>query len=248
MERFKRSMKYQLMESKSFILSFWITIFILNIFFIVLNSMKIFDINIGFSIGIEGNTNTISIAGINIMIILITLLIYNFERNYESFPLSISLSMSRKDYFLSFLADNIFVTLVFATIQGILLKIDPYFVKIIGKTPLYNFLYFNIKTDNLLYIIFILFVLFLVFTSFWNLIASLNYKFGYKIWIVFIGFNILFSIFNIKFLSRIIENLGSLYNSRLSLFHIISLIASTVVIYSLNYFVVSTTNIKKSIN
>ena len=97
MESLKRSIKYQLMESKSFILGFWITTLIINIFFYVLNNMKSVHFGIGFSLGFTEESAAISIAGINLMIVLISLLVYNYERNYESFPLAISLSMSRKD-------------------------------------------------------------------------------------------------------------------------------------------------------
>ena len=211
MESLKRSIKYQFMESKSFILGFWSTVLIINVFFYVLNNVSSIDFRIGFSLGAEVN-GAISIAGINIMIILISLLVYNFESNYESFPLAISLSMSRKNYFLSFLVDNVFIAFVFALIQSILLKIDPFLVKLIGKVPLHDFLYFNVETDNIFFIIFTLFILFLLFISFWNFISSLNYKFGYKMWIVLIGLNIVLPILNLGFLSQLIESAEKILN------------------------------------
>lgn len=246
MESLKRSIKYQLMESKSFILGLWSTVLLVNIFFYFLNNMNSIDFRIGFSLGLEGN-HAISVAGINIMIILISLLVYNFERNYESFPLAISLSMSRKNYFLSFLVDNVFIAFVFAIIQSILLKIDPFLVRLVGKVPLYDFLYFNVKTDNIFFIIFTLFILFLSFISFWNFISSLNYKFGYKMWIVLIGLNIVLSIFNLNFLSQLIESAGYMFQFRFGIFQVLAIILTTIVLYSLNYFIVMRTNVKKKI-
>lgn len=247
MESLKRSIRYQFIESKKFILGLWGTTLIVNIFFYILNNMSSTNSRIGFSIGLEGNYS-ISVAGINLMILFISLLVYNFESNYESFPLAISLSVSRKDYFTSFLLDNIFISFVFAVIQGILLKVDPFFIKLVGKVPLYDFFYFNTKTDNILFIILILFIAFLSFTSLWSLIASLNYKFGYKMWIVLIGSNILFSIFNLDPLSKFMKSIGEIFEVRPGSFPIFLLMASTAAMYALNYFVVKRTNIKKSIN
>ena len=248
MESLKRSVKYQLMESKSFILGFWTTTLIVNIFFYILNNLDIIDFSIGFSLGSSQGNSAISIAGINLMIILISLLVYNYERNYESFPLAISLSMSRKDYFLSFLIDNIFISFVFSIIQGVLLKIDPFFIKLVGRIPLYDFLYFNTKTDNLFYIVFILFISFLAFISLWNLISSINYKFGYKIWLAFLGFNILISIFNLDSITKIFEPISQSFEFRLGILQILLLITTTVAFYILNYFVVNRTDIKKKIS
>lgn len=248
MESLKRSIKYQLMESKNFILGFWTTTLIVNIFFYILNNLDIIDFSIGFSLGSSQGNSGISIAGINLMIILISLLVYNYERNYESFPLAISLSMSRKDYFLSFLIDNIFISFVFSIIQGILLKIDPFFIKLVGRVPLYDFLYFNTKTDNLFYVVFILFISFLAFISFWSLISSINYKFGYKIWLAFLAFNILISIFNLHSITKIFEPISQSFQFRLGILQILLLTTTTVAFYILNYFVVSRTDIKKKIS
>jgi hypothetical protein len=246
MESLKRSIKYQFMESKSFILGFWSTVLIINVFFYVLNNMSSIDFRIGFSLGAEVN-GAISVAGINIMIILISLLVYNFESNYESFPLAISLSMSRKNYFLSFLVDNVFIAFVFAIIQSLLLKIDPFLVKLIGKVPLNDFLYFNVETDNIFFITFTLFILFLLFISFWNFISSLNYKFGYKMWIVLIGLNIVLPILNLDILSQLVESAGNMLEFRFGAFQALTIILTTAVLYILNYFVVMRTNVKKKI-
>lgn len=181
------------------------------------------------------------------MIILISLLVYNYESNYESFPLALSLSMTRKEYFLSFLLDNVFIAFVCASIQGVLLKIDPVFVKLIGKIPLYDFIYFNIKTDNVFFIIFTLFITFLGFMCFWNLVSSINYKFGYKMWILLVAVNVLVGVFNIRFIGRAIENIFKVFDSRLGAFQIVVILVSIVAVYMLNYFVVMRTDVKKKL-
>lgn len=248
MESLKRSIRYQLMESKSFILGFWTTTLIINIFFYVLNNLEVVNFSIGFSLGSSQVTPGVSVAGINLMIIFISLIVYNYERNYESFPLAISLSMSRKNYFLSFLIDNLLISFIFAMIQGILLKIDPFFIKLIGGIPLYDFLYFNTKTDNLFYIVFILFISFLAFISLWSLISSINYKFGYKMWLTFLAFNILVSILNLDSISKIFEPISQSFEFRLGSYQILFLIISIIAFSILNYFIVIRTNIKKKIS
>lgn len=245
MEGLKKSMRYQFMESKKFLLGFWSVILIVNIGFYILNNIIRNNVTIGFSTGSSGGIMPLSVAGINLMAILIALLVHNYESNYQSFPLAISLSMTRKEYFLSFLVDNILIAFVCATIQGILLKIDPFFVKLINRTPLYDFKYFNTITDNILYIIFILFISFLSFTAFWNLFSSINYKFGYKVWLILIGTNILLSIININFIGSILNSIGNILAPRLGVFQILVILSSTVAFYMLNYIVVIRTDVKK---
>lgn len=248
MESLKRSIRYQLMESKKLLLGFWITIILVDIAFYIINYMLPHNIRIGFSIWTSVDSAPLtSVVGINLMGILITLIVYNYKSNYETFPLGISLSMTRKDYFLSFLIDNIFVVFICSILQGMLLKIDPTVIKMIDRAPLYDFIYFNTKTDNVFFIIFTLFILFLLFMSFWNLIASINYKFGYKMWLVFIGANILISVFNLDFIPRAVESASKIFDTRLGVFQILIIIVSIIVYYVINYFIVSKTDIKKSI-
>ncbi|OLS03151.1 hypothetical protein [Tissierella creatinophila] len=249
MEAIKKSIKYQFIESKKFILGFWSTVIVVDIFFYILNDLSSvnnsINFNIGFSLGNTEGIDSLSIVGVNLMIIFVALLVYNYERNYESFPLSLSFSMTRKDYFLSFLIDNIVISFIFASIQGVLLKIDPSIVKLVGKEPLYDFINFNLKTDNVLFIIFTLFILFLTFTCVFNLLASLNYKFGYKLWVVIIGINIIISTFNIKTFDKILLSIGNTIATRFGIFEIVVILASVVALYSLNYFVTIKTDIKR---
>lgn len=241
MESLKRSIRYQLMESKSFVLKFWFTIIILNIIFYIVSYTGGDAITIGISI--DGSLEARSIVGVNLLIILIALIPYSYERNYQSFPLAISLGVTRKDCFISFLIDNAMIAFIFATIQGVLMKIDPFFVKLIERAPMYDLLYFNTKTDSIFFIVLFLFVVFLSFICFWNLIASLNYKFGYKMWIVALGITLFLSYSNIETIITIpkfIENLGSRFGPS----EFITMLLGMTILYIINYLIVKRTNIK----
>ena len=249
MENIKRAIKYQFIESKKFILEFWITVILVDIFFYILNKLSSVNTTIGLSIESSETSTPVSVAGVNLMIIFIASIVYNYERNYESFPLSQSLSMTRKDYFKSFLIDNVVISFIFAIIQGVLLKIDPKIMELVGKEPVYEFINFNLKTDNILFIIFSLFILFLACISFFNLLASLNYKFGYKLWIVIVGFNIILSVFNIKILGNISDKIFKYIEkylaTRFGVFEVIVILVSVAVLYTLNYFITINSNVKK---
>lgn len=249
MEKLKKNTRYQLIESKNTLLGFWITIIIVDIAFYIMSGIYGDRISIGLTIGMSGNPDAISVAGINIMAILIAFIAYNFEENYQGFPLAISLSMTRREYFLSFLADNVFLAFVFASIQGVLLKLDPMIIKMIDRSPLYDYAYFNLQTDSIFYIIFILFVLFLAFTSFWNLLASINYKVGYKMWIVIIGANILITSMNFKlgFVEAIFKLVENVFKPRLDFLQILYILLATAVLYGLNYLIIIRTDIKKKL-
>lgn len=247
MESLKRSIRFQFAESKKFIINFWIVIIIVDIAFYLMNNLSSLNTSIGFSIGLSEGINSISVTGVNLMAILISLIVYNYSSNYESFPLAVSLSMTRKDYFLSFLVDNVLIAFVFAIIQGVLLKIDPMFVKLIGRNPLYDFGYFNTSTDNIFYIIFILFIMFLGFSCFWNIVASINYKFGYKIWLIFWGANILISFIKVDFLYFIIKPIWEIIDPRLGVSQILTILAIVTVLYGFNYFIVIRTDVKKKL-
>lgn len=257
MESLKRALKYQFRETRGFLMGFWGTVIIVDILFYILNSLSSsnfinfnsnggsINFSIGLSVGDIGGNDALSVVGINLMIIAISLIIYNYKSNYERFPLSLSLGMTRRDYFTSFLADNIFISFAFAAVQGILLKIDPALMKLVGREPLYEFINFNLKTDNILYIIFSLFILFLAFTSGFNLLSSLNYKFGYKLWIAIVAFNILVTAFRISIFDKLFTQMGDILVTRFGLFEVLAILGSVAVMYILNYFVTINTDIKR---
>lgn len=250
MASLKRAIRYQMIEAKNFLLGFWGTMVVVNILFYILNNSLSHRSSVGFSLGVSEGPTLISVAGINLMAMFISVIAYNYERNYEGFPLSISLSVTRKDYFISFLANNIIIAFISAIIQGGLLKIDPIFIKMIGRKPLYEFINFNLQTDNIFFIIFSLFVLFLSFICFWNLLSSINYKFGYKMWIVILGGNIALSILNIKILEKFLERIflfiGDVLITRYGVFEVLVISIIIVIIYTLNYFITINSDIKRS--
>lgn len=207
MESTKRAIKYQFFDSKSSILGFWLVILIVDIFFYYID----FRSSSNFHIGLSSDSNgikSLSVVGSNFMAIFIYFIVYTYETYYQRFPIAISFSVTRKDFYKSMVIDNIFVALMFGLIQGILSKVDPIFVKAIGRIPLHDLSFINIKTDNLSYIIFSLSVIFLTFISFWNLMASLNYRFGYKMWIAIGVFSIIVPLIKMIDLNNLIANFG----------------------------------------
>ncbi len=248
MDALNKSVQYHFAESRKFLLNFWVILILVDIGFYIMNSLDSPHFqNVGFSLGSSQGVYPISVVGVNLMAILITIIVYNFSSNYEDFPLAISLGMTRRDYFLSFLIDNVFTSFVFALVQAILLKVDPYFVKLVNRTPLYDFKYFNIKTDNIFYIIFILFIIFFAFNAFWNLVSSINYKMGYKMWLIVLGGNVLLSFFKIEIIRDLLNAIGYMINPSLQIPQISIILATIVAFYVINYFIVIKTDIKKSL-
>ena len=148
MESTKRAIKFQLNESKISILVFWLVILIVDIS--ALFATKYTGVKIGISQG--GMDNVFSLLGLNILPIIIYLITHNYELYYKNFPISLSFSTTRKDFFKAMIVNNICVAFVMATIQSILMKIDPILVNFAGKEPIYDFKAFNIETDSVIYI------------------------------------------------------------------------------------------------
>ena len=69
MESLKRSMRYQFMETKNFLMKFIATLIFLNILFYILNAIS--SIHIGFSLGSSGESSPLSVTGSNLLIIVI---------------------------------------------------------------------------------------------------------------------------------------------------------------------------------
>ena len=188
MNSMERALKYKFENTGKSILKFWIVILIVDIASIFLNliygNQNIFYL--GFMNEIGGETGY-SLFGVNLLPILIYFIVSSFTNYYEDFSRMLSFSITRDTIIKVNLASNILVAFIFAVIQSILMKIDPFAIRLIDKKPLYEFFLFNTQSDNFIFIISILFVTFLTFTSLWQLIASLNYRYGPKIWIVFLA-------------------------------------------------------------
>ena len=240
MDNIKRVIKYQIDDIKIVLSIFLGIILALNIisFLLYLKFNNLY-------FGIKANQG-VSIAAGNFVSIFILFIVYNYVMYYESFPIAISFSITRKNFYKSIILNNISIALIIALFQGISFKIEPYIIRNIGMVPIQNFAMFNTETDSLFYIVLMMFLIFLVFVSLWNPVAVLNYKFGYKLWIVLvsifiIGFLILgFNIFYL--LSEIFS--ASWLNYKTNLFSIMSLVLSSVICYVISYFVILKTNVK----
>ena len=124
-------------------------------------------------------------------------------------------------------------------------SIDPMIIKLIGRTPLEDLAYFNIVTDNIFYIIFVLFIVFLGFMSFWNLIASINYKFGYMMWIVLAGVFMAVLFIKPDLLLLAVIPLSKLIDPELGFVQILYILLTITFLYVVDYFVVTHTDVKK---
>lgn len=243
MEGTKRALKYQYKESKISISKFWIGVIIVDIFAIFIN--KYTSVVMGVSnLGTDMDAN-LSIMTLNFLPIIVYLIVYSYEMYYKQFPIALSFSMTRKDFFKSMVPNNIGITFIFAIIQSVLLKIDPMVVKASGSEPIYDLISFNLKNDSLLFFIFSLFIAFIAFITIWNLIAVLNYKLGPVFWIgigvitflttMFMGFNIIDIVLS-----------GNWLNARLDILQFTKLSGLTILTYIIIYFVLITTNVKRN--
>lgn len=249
MESTKRAIKFQLNESKISILVFWLVILIVDIFALLMS--RITDISIGLndiSIGINNDgygqgLSILSLMAINFIPIIIYYITYSFELYYKNFPISLSFSVTRKDFFKSMMINNILVAFIASIMQSLLMKIDPILVRFIGKEPYYEFGVFNTQTDNILYIMITIFTISILFIAIWNLIAALNYKFGPKFWIALGGLSILTGIFlNFNFFDVIFP--GNWLNARIDILQFSKLSIITILLYIIIYFITINTNIK----
>lgn len=231
MESLKRTVKFLNIDSKSSVLIFWMVMILINIISYVLNIKGIFNINgnnisFGIHMGEEDNFGLTSVSGANIMPIIIFYIIYTYMIYYENLPIAIGFSSSRKNFFLSIIFNNTLVAIIFSLIQTILLKIDIKLIESLGKNPYVNFTNFNTLTDNVIFIFLSMFLLSICFLGFTNLLASANYKFGYKMWILLIiALGIMLNLQNYK----IFDYIYNLFTQRVDLSQLLSLIVTSLI-------------------
>lgn len=202
----KRALRYKFKNTGKSIIKFWIVLLIVDFVAIFLN-LKYGNQNtfyLGFTNIIEGET-FYSLFGVNILPILIYFIVTSYSNYYEDFSRLLNFSITRNTIIKVNLISNVAIAFIFALIQSTLMKIDPLVMTYVDKKPLYEFFIFNTQRDSIIFIAAVFLITFLVFISLWGLIASLNYKYGPKIWILFliifaVGNNIIinsFSLFNI---------------------------------------------------
>lgn len=248
MESMKRANRFLNIDMKQSVLWFWGTMLLINIISYTLMSiygLTFFAISGQISIGTETSFSVLTVAAANLMPIIIYFIAYSYEMYYQSFPVALAFSVTRKEFFKSLIIRNISTAFIFATIQSILMKLDIYIVSKLGPTPKVDFGIFNTSSDNIIYIMLSLFVAFLAFTSITNLLAALNYRFGFKLWI-FYGFIISLTI---AFAGpSILEMFYELFTTRINTLQLVILGVIMIVCYSIGYTIVSNTNIKNKIS
>lgn len=183
MERLKRQLKFQIRDSKKSLIVFWLILLSVNILGYFIN----FYNSPHMRIGVMNNTREISVTGANMVAIVIFIIVYSMVMYYESFPLSIGFSSTRRNFYKGALAHNVLLCFSMAVIEGVLLKMDRFVIESIGLTPLNDFGVLKLQSDGLFTIIFVLFLNFLIFAAIFNLLGILVYRFTYLVWFVIAG-------------------------------------------------------------
>lgn len=188
MDSMKRLTRYKFKNTGKAVLKLWIVVILLDIFSLFMNLR--YGSGDSFYLGISNFSKSqyrYSVLGINMLPIVVFFIANAYENYYKDFSRLVNFSMTRKNIFKANVLSNISIAFIFSLIQSILFKLDPWVVKKIGRTPLYDFGLFNIATDTWLFIFGTLFITFLTFISLWQIIAALNYKFGAYVWLGILG-------------------------------------------------------------
>ncbi len=197
----------------------------------------------------SGQTEQLSVVAINLLPFIIYFITNSMIIFSEGLPISISYGLTRKNFFFAMLLNSLIISVIFAVIQGILFKLDPIIIDMLGKTSRDNFVVFNLAEDNVFFIIAILFLMILAFISVINLLVGLNSKYGFKIWLIFIAAFLILVLakrgLNISFgISEYIDFI--LYGK--SRRHILAILGSTVLISNiLNYIIIKISDVKYEI-
>lgn len=241
-----RVIKYQIKSGLNSSLWFWLVVGILNIVTVFVN-IFVPGTTSGFYVM---NGNLFSAMATNIFAVLIYLIIFSYENSYKVFPLCLSFSITRRDFFLASLAKFSLITLIAAIIQAALLKLDPIIVKNTDHNPLYNFGFFNSNTDNIFYIILAFFLIDFLFLSLVQLISIMNYKFGYVMWLIAIGVLALIAIFGNKsiriavFVKPFVFIYKSLLITRIDLLQALKILVTIGILQALSFFATIKANLK----
>jgi hypothetical protein len=244
MDSLKRAIRFQNLDAKSGFAWFWGIMSSIDIVSYFLHSSFVkMPVRFGFGIN-DGNTRMLSVAGANLWPITIFFIIYSYVMYYEIFPVAINFSVTRKDFYKSVIIDNLKVTFLFATIQSILMKIDIYVLSLLNKTPMVDFKVVNSETDNIILMILSLFIVFLTITSIFNLLATLNYKFGWKIWVI-IGLIFVGPLWLIGDKTNLIINW--VLTTRVNTMQFVYLAFLTIIMYIILYVIIKDISVKNKI-
>lgn len=241
----KRALKFQRLDLLKTIGTFWAVMLLLDTASYIVNS--IFGEGTIFY-GIHNVTSQgltlMSITAANIWPVFIFFIVYSYEMYYEYFPIAVSFSITRRDFYKSTIIYNLVVVLIFAVIQGVLIKLDIKLMQSLGRTPMVEFGIFNTRTDNILIIILSLFTIFLSLTALMNLLAAFNYKFGWKLWI---AFGLIFSLSTVFIGTSLVGFINYLMTSQFDFIQFIILAIIITASYAIGHFMIINTNIKNRI-
>lgn len=230
---------------KSIILTLIATL-IIDILAIIAN-IYMEDAYIGGLVIGTGKEKLLSIFAINIIIFTIFFLTNAMIIFSESLPVSISYSLTRSNFFKSMIVNSIIASTIFSIVQGILFKVEPILIDYIGKKSINDFILFNTNSDNLFTIIGILFLVTITFISILNFLVSLNYKFGFKVWLLLAGIIIILALIKIGLgisFENLFINLRSLFNKNTKITNFILAGIIFLLFNFLNYLIIKKTNIK----
>lgn len=197
MEAIKRQIRFQIMDGSRAFGIFWLIVVIVNILFYTFLSWGFQFGVVESGAGVRMGENTIehmytNVSMGNMISIFIFIIVYSMVMYYETFPIAIVFSTTRKNFYIGVMIHNTLLCLGMSIIQGILLKLDAFFVRLAGHEPLYTFGSWDIREVNVVYIIGGLWIGFLVVCGIFNMLGALAYKFGYKTWIVLGSLAVLF--------------------------------------------------------
>lgn len=197
-----------------------------------------------FSVNQNGKISILLAQNISVIIFIMILAYNNF---YEYFAISNSMGLTRRNFFKYSMISNILAIGVISLIGSASIKFEPLLIRSLGLNPIYNFYIFNIKTDSLLYIMMISFLILMLSFSIIYFVAGLNYKYGAKIWFLFISLIII--IFNSEnIISLNLIKFANILSSRFTINSYIYILTSTLSLIALTYILVIKTDIKEEKN
>lgn len=177
----KRLFRYLNLDQLRGLVIFWAVIILTNILGIVFSYYSSTRTTIG---PVIINDAVFSFAASNVFALFVYFVIYGLVMYFESFTLSAIFGVTRKNFYLHAVINNIMVVVLSAIIQIVVLKIENIVMVRLGYEPMVEFGLFNMNNNIILNMLLIGF-LFLVFASLTNLIGTLQYRFGARFWIVF---------------------------------------------------------------
>lgn len=161
--------------------TFWLIIIIVNVFLTSIFALSSIEIDLILG-NVIINEEVMSVAGSNTFAVFVFFIIYGIVMLHQNFPLTAGFGVTRKNFYINVIVNNIMIALMSGVIQIILIKMDNIVISNLGHEPMVEFGLFNMNDSIILNILLVSFV-FLVFTSLTNLLGVLQYRFGVKFWI-----------------------------------------------------------------